>query len=92
MITDSVTLKVNSDTKQSLKVIDTAKVNFTQDQYIKVVSVDADEYDGSYEVTPSVNAQTLNTADKILRQDVSVLGIPTYETSNQYGKTFIIGD
>lgn len=40
----------------------------------------ADEYHGSYEVTPSLQTQTLNTKDKILLNNVKVNPIP-----NNYG-------
>lgn len=49
-------------------------------------------YDGPYEVVPKVYSQTLPTKRKTLADDVLVHEIPTYETSNQYGYSFIIGD
>lgn len=50
-------------------------------------------YAGPYEVTPStIGAQTLETADKILSDDVTVNKIPYWETSNQYGITVYIGN
>ena len=49
------------------------------------------EYIGSYTVTPKVHAQFLNTKDKIMRDNVSILEIPYYETSNLTGKTVYIG-
>lgn len=51
----------------------------------------ADVYTGTYEVIPSVEVQTLETGQKFLLEDISVLEIPSYETSNLYGTTFIIG-
>lgn len=55
--------------------------------------VGAETYDGPYEVTPkSFVAEVLSTRNKLMNDDVTVLKIPTYETSNEYGKTFIIGD
>lgn len=47
-------------------------------------------YNGEYDVTPTFNDQSLATNQKILRKDVTVFEIPTYETSNQFGVTFII--
>lgn len=45
--------------------------------------VGADVYDGEYEVTPSAHeAQTLQTTNKLLLDDVTVIKIPYYETSN----------
>ena len=52
-----------------------------------------DIYTGEYEVTPSVKeAITLKTNTKTLTNDVTVNKIPYYETSNQYGKSIIIGE
>ena len=46
---------------------------------------DAEEYTGSYEVTPQVEAQRLETKGKIMREDVQIQKIPYYETSNTAG-------
>lgn len=47
--------------------------------------VDVPEYEGPYEVTPQVEAQTLETAGKIMKNDVAVKAIPIYEVSNTSG-------
>ena len=44
--------------------------------------IDAVVYDGSYEVTPKTYSQTLDTAYKMMQEDVTVLEIPYFETSN----------
>lgn len=44
-------------------------------------------YPGPYTVTPAVEAQSLATAEKYMDEDVTVLEIPYYETSNVYGST-----
>lgn len=50
------------------------------------------EYDGSYEITPlAYEAQTLETKDKSMTADLTVLEIPIYEVSNEYGTTINIG-
>lgn len=49
------------------------------------------DYEGSYDITPKSTSQTLNTENKVLRQDMLVESIPYYETSNEYGKTIYIG-
>lgn len=51
-----------------------------------------DYYDGSYEVTPKINAQSLNTAEKVMREDLKVKSIPYYEVDNTKGTTVYIGD
>lgn len=50
-----------------------------------------DYYDGAYTVIPKTSAQTLETADKVMRADVDVKAIPTYEVSNDKGTTVYIG-
>lgn len=50
------------------------------------------EYTGATTVIPAVDAQTFETADTVLRDDISVQGIPFYTTTNQSGGyTAIIG-
>ena len=53
---------------------------------------DADPYIGNYEVIPKVKAQTLNTANKLMKKDVLVLEIPYFDVSNSAGgNTIYIG-
>ena len=49
-------------------------------------------YEGPYEVTPRRAEQTLGTAKKVMREDVTVHEIPWWETSNPYGTTYVIGE
>lgn len=59
---------------------------------VKPEVVPMDEYDGEYLVTPSNIPQTLETAEKYLRQNVEVTEVPYYEvTNNAGGITAIIG-
>lgn len=49
-------------------------------------------YEGDYEVTPRVVAQTLETASKSMESDVTIHAIPYYEVDNVHqGQTVIIG-
>lgn len=52
-----------------------------------------DVYTGEYIVTPKAfTEQTLETAHKVMSDNVTVLEIPYYETSNLHGgKTVFIG-
>jgi hypothetical protein len=51
-----------------------------------------DVYDGEYIVTPiPYDSQTLETKHKVMADDVTVLAIPYYETSNISGITIYIG-
>lgn len=63
------------------------------DAYQEVtVLKDAEPYTGSYLITPSVNEQILNTAQKQMTQDMTIKEIPYYATSNpQQGETVYIG-
>lgn len=47
-------------------------------------------YTGPTEITSSFEAQTLSVAHKVMVSDITVEAIPTYETSNEFGTTFII--
>ena len=52
----------------------------------------ADTYDGSYEVTPRLYAQSLETDGKLMEDDVTVYEIPITRTTNpQGGQTVLIG-
>ena len=49
-------------------------------------------YEGSYEIDPAKSRQVLPTKDKLMREDMTVLGIYYYEVTNeQGGKTVTIG-
>lgn len=57
-----------------------------------VLIANAEGYTGDYEVTPKTTAQELETAQKLMMDNVTVNAIPYYEVSNsQNGKTVIIG-
>lgn len=50
-------------------------------------------YDGAYEVTPKASEQTvLETRNKLMTDDVTVLEIPYYETYNTSGYTVYIAN
>ena len=57
-----------------------------------MVPAACEPYRGRYEVTPAIEAQTLPTADRHMKEDLRVLEIPYFEVGNtQNGKTIIIG-
>lgn len=59
---------------------------------VTVVHYEGEIYEGDYDVTPDFTTQTLETAQKIMTDDVTVEPIPVYRTSNpQGGKTIYIG-
>ena len=45
--------------------------------------IDAQIYTDDYEVTPKTYSQTLDTANKLLRDDITINEIPYFETSNE---------
>lgn len=51
---------------------------------------DYPEYEGPYEVVPTVEAQTLETAYTLLTDDVTVTAVPYYQVSNVSGDTVYI--
>ena len=53
---------------------------------------DVEYYEGSFEVTPKVDAQTLATADKFMAEDVHIKEIPFFDVTNlSGGSTVYIG-
>ena len=56
------------------------------------ISTTCEDYKGSYEIIPSVDEQIIPTANKHMKEDLSVKSIPYYEVDNTYdGTTVIIG-
>lgn len=47
-------------------------------------------YEGEYVVTPKVTSQTLETRNKSMREDVTVLEIPLSEVINPQGGTTLL--
>lgn len=61
-------------------------------QPAKMIEKNVEKYTGSYQATPSMQAQTLQTADKLMTEDVTIHEIPVYKTQNlSGGYTVIIG-
>lgn len=59
---------------------------------VDVIGGDVEEYKGAYEVTPKLEAQTLPTAEKVMRHNVEVKEIPITKVTNASGgNTVIIG-
>ncbi len=48
-------------------------------------------YEGNYNLVPKVLAQSVETKDKIMKDNLAVAEIPFHEVSNETGKTAIIG-
>ena len=57
------------------------------------IIVDYDEFEGPYEVKPLIESQTLDTKDKLMKEDLIVQAIPYAEVTNTArGITVTIGD
>ena len=57
------------------------------------VREDVEYYDGSYAVTPDVQAQTILTAAKLMKDNLTVNAIPFFNVSNPAGgNTIYIGN
>lgn len=69
----------------------TSSLQFTSDMGVVYIS-DATPYEGPYEVTPKATAVELETKGKEMLENLTVKEIPTWQVSNEYGKTFIIGE
>lgn len=78
-------LIVGGATHATLDVQPRAPVEWGRTEYIQVIAGDAPEYEGTYEVTPTASEQTLGTANKLLRQDMTVRAVPYFETGNESG-------
>ena len=60
--------------------------------FVNISRGGAEIYGGEYVVTPMpFESQTLETKSKLMADDVTVLAIPYYETSNVSGITIYIG-
>lgn len=89
-------VNVINNVKGTYYVKRNAVYDISKYQYVDVDVPDsggAEIYDGEYVVTPKTYEQTLETEDKLMLDDVTVLSIPYYKTSNiQDGYTVYIGE
>ena len=58
---------------------------------VTIIHTDLPDYEGEYEVTPAIEAQTLNTKNMVMREDVEIHKIPYFDVANEYGRTIYIG-
>ena len=88
-------MKINISFSESLTAFQTefkSRDDFTVHFETGMASGACMPYEGSYEITPAIESQTLPTADRRMQADLTVLKIPYYEVGNtQNGKTIIIG-
>ena len=51
--------------------------------------IGGEEYEGAYEVTPKVEAQTMQTKNKVLIDDMTIKGIEIHRVKNNGGGTTV---
>lgn len=88
-VSETSTLSGTLSSTQSVGGTISNTVNVTGTLTIGGVA-DYPEYDGPYEVVPTVEAQTLETAYTLLTDDVTVTAVPYYQVSNVSGDTVYI--
>lgn len=89
MLLQGVTLAGKITTAKKLSGKINAAITFTGVMSKPIGYVD---YDGSYEVTPKVSAQSLQTKDKHLTDDIKIKSIPFFNAGNETGgSTVYIG-
>lgn len=63
------------------------------DTVVNATIYDVPKYDGEYTVSPQAyDPVILETKDKLCEDDITVLKVPTRETTNEYGTTFYIAE
>ena len=90
-----ITARINMPGKISARIQVVDKLTASMGAVVVVVEdiSHLPQYDGPYEITPRVTAQTLPTARKILTDDLTVREIPRYDVSNTAGgKTIFIAN
>ena len=80
-----VRLRVDDGATVALRVSDGDGATFASDSYIPYRTSAYPDYDGAYDVTPRLTAQTLATEDRVMHADVEIGGIPSYRTTNVGG-------
>lgn len=90
MATDPIEFDIRERDPVDFDIAGSRVFEWDSTEYIPVVGGDAPEYLGPYEVTPRLSEQVLQTANKLMRNDVTVEGIPSYRTSNLGGGYTVI--
>lgn len=77
----------NSKTPITLSVLHSGHITMNVQQAAIVSLENLPIYAGPYDVTPTRSAQTLQTAEKRMTDNVEIKSIPYYETANTTGGT-----
>ena len=76
-----------SQQKFSVQMKDSEKSFNAGFKDIQLVNVTPEAYEGDYSIVPKVDAQVIPTKRKMMRDDLTVTAIPTYEVHNPTGGT-----
>lgn len=80
-----IKVKVTTMPAVSVGIVAAASLQVNVGSTTMTAPSELEQYTGPYEVVPKVNPQTLSTARKMMRDDVTVREVPYYEVSNQFG-------
>lgn len=78
-------LTVSDDAPVALSVKDGESVSLVMKETVTVIHDRLPDWDGPYEVTPTASEQVLATAQRTMREDVTIHEIPYHQTSNDSG-------
>lgn len=88
----TVHLTISQDAAIPLSIMQADEITLTAENGVGLTQSQGVAYTGTYEVTPSGKKTVLRTAQKTMRNDVTVHPIPYYEVSNTAGgNTVYIG-
>ena len=88
-----IPIKVLQSEPIHITVLEPKPIPFSLSSVIVQRIGDYDPYEGDYVVTPKASTATvLPTKDKAMTDDVTVLKIPYFETSNENGTTVYIAE
>jgi len=62
-----------------------ASLEWGEDEYVRVVNANAEEYAGPYEATPTAYEQSMPTSGKTMTMNVTIHKVPYAETTNESG-------
>ena len=88
----TIHLTISQDAPIPLSIMQDDEITLTAENGVSLAQKQGVAYTGVYEVTPSGKKTVLQTAQKTMRNDVTIHPIPYYEVSNPAGgSTVYIG-
>lgn len=91
-VQQSTVLDVDFSTEQEFRACFEAGQELEVDfgTVTQIGDADLDPYTGDYQITPQLESQTLETAQKYMVKDMEVNEIPIYSVSNNSGGTTVV--